>query len=261
VESYQGELTLTILGSGTSVGVPMPGCSCPACSSTDPRDSRYRASALLQWNGKNLVIDTGPEFRLQMLREKVPGIDAVLYTHHHADHIHGLDDLRSYTFLTGKSVPLYGQADTLEWIRHHHDYIWNAVQKGGGLPLVELCPVAQPFNLFGVDVIPVPVLHGILPVFGYRFGGAAYISDVSAIPVESKRLLAGLEVLIIDAVRYRPHSTHFNVEGAVAMAQELKPKLTILTHLNHDIVHAKLAEELPEGIVPAWDGMRIALKA
>ncbi len=271
--------TLTFLGTGTSVGVPMVGCSCPACRSTDPRDNRMRSSVLMQWHepipdasaendslnqpdqpeqiARTAVIDTTPEFRLQLLREKIMRLDAVLVTHNHADHIHGLDDVRPFCFLHKISIPIYGPPNALEWIRKHYAYIWESIQKGGGLPKVDLYPVENDFDLFGLRVTPLPVMHGILPIYGYRFGDCAYISDVSKIPDETFSLLKGLKTLIVDAVRYLPHSTHFHLDAAIDAARRIGAEQTYFTHMNHDFIHERLCQELPESMAPAYDGLKI----
>jgi len=249
------QIELTVLGSGTSTGVPMLACRCPACTSADPRDKRFRASALLCWQGATVVVDTTPEFRLQMLRANAHSLDAVLLTHNHADHVHGFDDLRSYTFGGKNPIPVYASEETLAWVRGHFRYIWEAKQIGGGLPRVELIPVSEPFDVCGVRIVPVPVKHGILDVYGYRIGDIAYISDVSHIPAESMELLRGVRSLFLDAVRYKPHATHFHLEAAIDAARRIGARQTYLTHLNHDFVHSRLARELPDGIAPAYDGL------
>lgn len=255
------EIELTFLGTGTSVGVPMVGCRCRGCTSTDPRDRRMRSSVLLRWPERTVVIDTTPDFREQMLAHSVMDLDDVLFTHNHADHIHGLDDVRPICFLHDKEIDLYGDPRSLGYIEHHYDYIWHAPQKGGGLPRVRLFPITEAVELGGVSFLPVPVWHGKLPVYGYRFGDCAYISDVSDIPAESMALLGGLKTFIVDAVRYRPHTTHFHVEEAVEVARAVGAEQTYLTHMNHDILHAELAASLPEGIAPAHDGLSLTVHA
>lgn len=255
------EIKLTFLGTGTSVGVPMVGCLCPACTSDDPRDRRYRASVLLQWSKATVVVDTTPEFRLQMLRAGVMKLDAVLYTHNHADHIHGLDDVRPFCFLHDTEIDVYGDPHTIGYLREHYDYFWNAPQKGGGLPRVAMHATEDPFEIAGVTVIPVPVLHGRVPIYGYRIGDCAYITDVSEIPPSSMKLIEGVRTFIVDAVRYQPHSTHFNVEEAVNVARIVGAEQTYLTHMNHDIVHADLERELPESFAPACDGLEVTIHA
>ncbi len=248
---------LTFLGTGTSVGVPMPGCECEGCRSADPRDQRWRASVLLQWDGRAAVVDTAPEFRLQMLRAGVKHLDAILFTHNHADHVHGLDDVRAFNFVQKQPIPVYGSPEMLAWLREHFRYIWEPFQIGGGLPALELRPAAAAFEISGLAVTPLPALHGRLRVLGYRFGDLAYFADVSEIPSETMALLTGLRTLILDATRYAPHSTHLHVAAAVEMAGKIGARQTFFTHLNHDILYARLAAELPAGIAPAYDGLTV----
>lgn len=253
----KNHLKLTFLGTGTSVGIPMIACDCPVCTSIDPRNTRLRSSVLLETDAATVVIDTTPEFRLQMLRHKVTDLDAVLFTHNHADHIYGLDDVRPFCFLRDKTIPLYGHPATMEWIRGNFSYIWEAAQHGGGLPRVELNPITQPVAIGGISFIPVPVMHGTLEIYGYRFGDCAYISDVSHIPESSKKLLQGLRILIVDAVRLRHHSTHFNLTEALEAIEELSPSEAYLTHICHDIMHADIDASLPDRIHLAYDGLEL----
>lgn len=250
---------LEILGSGTSVGVPMPACSCPGCLSSDPCDKRLRSSALLQYNGVNVVIDTTTDFRQQALRARMQRLDAVLLTHNHADHVMGLDDVRPFCFRQEGEIPFYGSEDCLRWVRGHFNYIWEAKQVGGGLPRIELNPVrgGEAFDLFGARVTPLPVLHGELAIYGYRIGNLGYICDVSHIPDTTFALLAGIEYLIIDGLRTREHPTHFNFAQAIAAARRSGARRIWFTHISHDSLHAQLVAELPEGFAPAYDGMKI----
>lgn len=250
-----------ILGSGTSVGIPMPGCACAVCQSPDPLDQRLRASVLLEWDGRACLIDTSADLRQQALRAGMQRLDAVLLTHNHADHIGGLDDVRPFCFKRppDQPIPLYGFRDHLAWVRRRFDYIWEAKQVGGGLPNITLCPVDAPFDLFGARVTPLPVWHGKEPVYGYRIGDCAYISDVSEIPGETFSLLSGVRLLFLDGLRRRRHSTHFNLDEAVAAARRIGAEETYLTHIAHDCSHAELLRELPAGIRPAYDGQRFRI--
>lgn len=255
------KIKLTFLGTGTSVGVPMIGCKCRTCVSDDPRDKRFRSSVLLEWEGATVVIDTTPDFRMQMLRVDASDLDAVLYTHNHADHIHGLDDIRPICFIHKKHIDLYGEPHSMDYIEEHYDYIWNAPQKGGGLPQVEIHRVTEAFTIKRVEFVPVPLMHGKVPIYGYRFGDCAYLTDVSCVPEESMPLLNGIKSLIIGAARYNPHPTHFNVEQAIRQAQIIGAERSYLTHMCHDIHHATLSSECPDGIEPACDGLTIEVHA
>ena len=254
-------IELNILGSGTSTGIPMLGCDCETCTSEDPRDRRFRSSLLLRWRDTVVVIDTTPEFRLQMLRARCQSLDAVLLTHCHADYVAGLDDVRPFSFGNSRRIPVYGNAENLGLIKKRFDYVWNAPQIGGGLPKIELRPVTDPFVIDQVEIVPVPIQHGIISIYGYRVGNMAYISDVSAIPESSMALLQGVEILIIDAVRYRPHATHFHLDAAIEASRAIGAKQTYFTHLNHDFLHRRLAAELPAGMAPAYDGLLLEARA
>src|ERR1043166_383431 len=211
-----GPLRITVLGSGTSVGVPTPGCHCAVCMSTDPRDNRLRPSVLLQYAGHNVVIDTTPDFRTQMLRAKVDHLDAVLFTHSHADHIMGLDDVRPFNFRQKTQIPIYAAADTMAAIQRCFAYIFDGMKRESNVPQLDARLIdGAPFELFGMEFIPVPILHGKATIYGFRFGAAAYLTDHSDIPPESMALLHGLDVLFLDALRYKPHPTHTTVEKAV----------------------------------------------
>ncbi|MGQ9779349.1 MAG: MBL fold metallo-hydrolase [Bacillota bacterium] len=251
-------LRVTLLGTGTSHGVPMIACDCPVCRSPDPRNRRYRTAAYLELPGGAVLIDTPPELRLQALAFGVRRVDAVLLTHGHADHIAGFDDLRRFNELAGRSIPVYGHPATMAEIRTRWSYIFDpTTQVGGGKPDVTLIPVAAPFPLLGETVIPIPALHGRLPVYGYRVRGFAYLTDCSNLPPESRELLRGLEVLVLGAIRRRPHETHFNLEQALAVVADLRPARTFFTHLTHELEHEATNRELPPGVALAYDGLVI----
>ncbi|MCB1057105.1 MAG: MBL fold metallo-hydrolase [Acidobacteria bacterium] len=257
------DLEIVMLGAGTSNGVPVIACECPVCTSGDPRNQRTRPSVALTWQYDGspctVVVDTGPEFRLQVLAAGLKRLDAVLFTHSHADHIFGLDDVRAFNFLQGRAMPCYGSEETLRTVRRSFAYVFEETQEGGGKPSLELLPVREPFELLGRTVVPVPVLHGALEVFGYRFGRFAYVTDCSEIPEASFALLEGVEMLILDALRYHPHPTHFTVEQALEAAQRIGARRTVFTHMNHDVDYRRPQVTLPEGIEFGYDGLRIVL--
>lgn len=248
---------LVVLGSGTSTGVPMQGCDCPTCRSEDPRDTRWRASVLLEDGDARFVVDTPPEFRLQCLREGVDSLDAVFLTHSHADHISGLDDVRLFTLYGGGPVPVHADTHTCDVVRVRYSYIFRDAPPGVSRPRIDLRAVTEPVRVGGMEVVPVPVMHGTEPVLGYRTGDLAYVTDVSSVPEASKALLADLDVLILDAVRPDPHPTHFCLDEALATVEELAPRRAWFTHLSHRMNHAETSASLPEGVGLLHDGMRI----
>jgi phosphoribosyl 1,2-cyclic phosphate phosphodiesterase len=250
---------VTILGSGTSSGVPLIGCDCPVCRSEDPRDRRTRCSVLVSTEGGDVLIDTATDLWAQSLALGLRRVDAVLYTHHHADHVHGIDDLRSFNFVMRREIPLYGPAWMMDFLRARYAYLFTDVQAGGGKPQVSLHAVQDEFELCGRTWRMIDVFHGDLKIAAYRVGGFAYLTDVSRIPDESWDLLRGLDVLIVDALRDAPHPTHFNVAQALEAIERLAPRRAFLTHLCHKRGHAELAARLPAGVQPAHDGLVIEI--
>ncbi|MFH1748660.1 MAG: MBL fold metallo-hydrolase [Planctomycetota bacterium] len=249
-------LRLTILGSGTSHGIPMIGCDCAVCRSTDPRDQRSRTSALFSYDGHHLLIDTSPELRLQCVACDVRQVDAILFTHGHADHVMGLDDVRRFNWLQGGVLSVYGDANTLALLRRMFDYAFQEdPEYPSAKPMLRTVEISGPFELFGRQIIPIPYLHGSLPVLGYRIGDIAYCPDCSHIPEESRRLLTGLEVLVLDGLRRRPHPTHFNLERAIAEAHRIGARQTYFTHITHELGHAATESELPVGMALAYDSL------
>jgi len=247
---------LTVLGSGTSHGVPMIGCDCAVCTSDDPRDKRTRPSALFSFDGRNVLIDTGPELRLQCVACDVRRVDAILYTHFHADHIIGLDDVRRFNWLQGGPLTLYGDRATLDRLRRMFAYAFvDDPDYPSAKPYLETALLDGPFELFGRRIVPIPLLHGSLPVLGFRVGGIAYCTDCNVVPDESRELLRDLDVLVLDAVRHRPHATHFNLEQAIGEARRIGAKRTYFTHIAHGLKHAETNAELPEGMELAYDGL------
>lgn len=253
-----GDLVLTILGSGTSTGVPVLGCHCGVCRSTQHENKRTRCSALLSWHGYNVLIDTATDFRQQALRQGLERIDAVLFSHTHADHVHGIDDLRTFT-VSGAAIPVYGAEEAVGTLQRVFSYIFSDDAEPGFRPRLTLQTVNGPFPLFGQTIIPVPLQHGSGMSLGYRVGNLAYLTDCSAVPQDSLPLLSGLEVLIIDALRFTAHASHFNVDEAICVARRIGARRTLLTHLSHDVDHHRHAAILPVGVEFAYDGQVLRL--
>ncbi len=248
-------LQLIFLGTGTSHGIPMIGCRCDVCSSRDPRDRRMRPSVAVQWHGRTLLIDTSPELRLQCLASAIDRVDAVLYTHAHADHVTGLDDLRRFNALQQSALPCYGDAHTLGILRRMFPYAFtDDPDYPSAKPQLTPHVVNGPFELFGMRITPVPLWHGTLPILGYRLGPLAYCTDCSRVPEESWPLLAGLDVLVLGALRRRPHPTHMNLDQAVETARRIKARRTLFTHIAHELMHDAVNAELPPGMALAHDG-------
>jgi phosphoribosyl 1,2-cyclic phosphate phosphodiesterase len=250
--------TLTVLGSGTSMGVPTLGCDCAVCHSIDPHDRRTRPSVMIEYGGKVVLIDTTPDFYTQALRENITHVDAVLYTHTHADHILGIDDLRplSYRHKPDK-LRLYARPDAAAFLRRMFAYIFDADYKFGGLPLLELRPIDGPVDIFGVRFDPVILIHGEAQIYGYRFGSAAYLTDHSEIPESSCDQLEDLDILFLDALRHKPHPTHSTVKNSLEMVERLKPKRAFFTHICHDLGHEATNAMLPRHVRLSYDGMKL----
>jgi len=238
------------------MGVPTIACGCAVCRSTDPHDRRTRPSVLFSFGGHEVLVDTTPDFRYQALRAELERLDAVLFTHGHADHILGLDDIRAFNIKQHAAVPIYASEATLATLRRTFAYIFEGTAPEGSiLPGVELHPIDGPFELFGAHVIPVPAMHGPLPVLGYRIGTIGYLTDFSGVGEESKKLLRGLDHLVLDALRYRPHSMHSTVDQSLALVRELTPKQAWFTHICHDLSHEAANARLPENVHLAYDGL------
>ncbi|NLU21902.1 MAG: MBL fold metallo-hydrolase [Phycisphaerae bacterium] len=249
---------VTILGSGTSHGVPMIGCDCPVCTSPDPRDKRTRSSILIETAGQSILVDTTPELRVQCLTCNVRRVDAVLYTHAHADHVTGMDDLRRFNHLQSGPITCYADAHTGAILKRMFSYAFNHDPNYvSAIPQLNLAPIDGPLELNGVRIIPIRLFHGELPVLGFRVGRFAYCTDVSRIPDESFELLRGLEVLVLDALRRRPHPTHFNLEQAVETAGRIAADQTYFTHIAHELGHEATNVELPRNMALGYDGQVI----
>lgn len=251
-------MRITFLGTGTSHGVPMIGCECATCRSSDPRDRRLRPSIFIEADGARLLVDAGPDLREQALRHGISRVDAILFTHGHADHILGMDDVRGFNATERGAMPCYGDAATLRDIRQTFWYVFDpATPKGGGLPQLELFEILGDFCVGRALVEPVPLWHGRRAILGFRVGRFAYLTDCSAIPDASWPRLHGLDVLVLDALRDRPHPTHFTLEQAVDAACRIGARRTLFTHMCHDLGHQATCERLPNGMTLAHDGLTI----
>jgi phosphoribosyl 1,2-cyclic phosphate phosphodiesterase len=255
-------MRLTFLGTGTSFGVPQIGCDCAVCRSTDPRDRRTRTGVVIERGGVRLLVDTPPELRLQLVATGIRDIDAVLYTHEHADHTHGIDDLRMFSLKGRRALPLYGPAEAMEHLRGSFRYIFDEELKpfaGTSRPALSLHPIdpGEPITIAGIEVLPIAFEHGHARVFGYRCGPLAYITDVKAVPPAAVAQLAGVRVLVLNALWWRSHPTHLSIDEAVEAAQSVGAERTYLTHLTHETGHADLLDRLPAGIEPAYDGLSV----
>ncbi len=256
-----GPMRVTLLGTGTSTGIPVIGCDCRVCLSVDPRDKRMRCACHVEADGLNLLVDVGPDFRSQALRAGLTRVDAVLITHHHFDHVVGLDDLRPFFFDNAVPIPCYARVDTADVLRQSFRYIFTD-RSYPGVANLRLEVVDRPFEVVGrydrersVEVTPVDALHGRLPLFGYRIGGFAYLTDTSGIPEESFALLEDLDVLVLDALRHEPHPAHFTLEEAIATATRIGARQTYFIHMTHHILHAEEEPNLPEGMALGYDGL------
>lgn len=263
--SEASRMQVTLLGTGTSTGVPVIGCNCRVCTSTDPRDRRTRTACWIRVNGISIVVDTGPDFRLQALREGIRAVDAVLFTHHHFDHVVGVDDLRPFLFRNKAPIPCYARHDTSVVLQNMFQYIFTDGSYPG-VPNLLLQSVSGPFDVVSRDdarrrvrVEPIDVYHGRLPLYGYRVGDFAYITDTSDIPDESLAKLQGVDTLVLDALRHESHPTHFSIAEAVDVARLIGARRTYFTHMTHNLLHAEETTRLPEGIDLGFDGLSFEL--
>jgi phosphoribosyl 1,2-cyclic phosphate phosphodiesterase len=251
-------MKITFLGSGTSQGVPVIGCTCEVCTSLDFRDKRLRSSIHVELSQQSFVVDTGPDFRQQMLRERVKRIDALLFTHGHRDHTAGLDDVRAYNFMQKMDMPVYGAQPVLDQLKIEYAYafIKNSYP---GIPRLLLNLIDdEPFSVNGIKVLPLPVMHLNMPVHGFRFGNFSYITDANFIPEETLDKLIGTEILVLNALQREPHISHFNLQEALLMVDKIKPKQTYLTHISHKLgTHAQVTKELPLNVRLAYDGLQV----
>ena len=251
-------MIVTFLGTGTSTGVPVVGCACRVCMSADPKNNRLRQSVKIEANGKHFLIDTTPDLRFQLLRNPIPRLDFILFTHSHSDHLMGLDDIRPFNFRQREPIHAYANAMTAKAIRRTFSYIWNDSQIGGGKPQIELHEIEGQFAHDGIEITPVPVTHGDWTILGFRIGPFAYVTDTNGIPEASASLLRDVEVLALDGLRPSPpHPTHFTIEEAISAARRVGARSTYLIHLTHDIEHSEFEATLPAGFKLAYDGLRL----
>jgi len=253
-------MKITLIGTGTSQGVPVIGCKCKVCQSDSLKDKRLRTSAVIEWNNHRLVIDTGPDFRTQMLREKIDNIDAILYTHEHADHTTGLDDIRPLYFKTGVPIPIYGLSRTLNDLKIRFNYIFTRENRYPGAPEVLCNPVnpGQQFQINDLNIIPLDILHGDLPILGYKLDNFAYLTDVKKIPANTIKELKNIDLMIINALHQRPHKMHLNLPEALELIEIIQPKRAVLTHISHHMdVHEEISKKLPNNVFLGFDGMKL----
>jgi len=249
---------ITFLGTGTSQGVPIIACPCNICQSSDSKDKRLRTSLLIETDGKTFVIDTGPDFRQQMLRENVKNMDAVIFTHEHKDHTAGFDDIRAFNFVNKKKMEIYASLNVQEAIKREFAYIFSDF-KYPGIPEINLHLIEnKPFSIQGVEIIPIEVMHYKLPVFGFRIGDISYITDANYISDQEKEKIKNSKILVLNALRREPHISHFTLDQAIELVNELKPEKAYFTHISHQLgLHADVGKELPENIELAFDGLKI----
>ena len=253
-------MRITLLGTGTSQGVPVIGCTCEVCRSVDYRDKRLRVSVHLQVDGKSIIIDTGPDFRQQVLRERIKTLDALVFTHEHKDHTAGLDDIRAYNFSQHKDMPIYAEERVLEQLKKEFSYIF-ADFKYPGIPQVQLHTITnQPFEVEGVLFTPIRVMHYKLPVFGFRIGDFTYITDANFISEEEKEKVRGSKTIVLNALRHEPHISHFSLQEAISVLEELRPEQAYLTHISHLLgQHRDVEAQLPDFIRLGYDGLQLEL--
>ena len=248
-----------MLGVGSSAGTPVVGCGCVTCVSTDLRNKRTRCSSLITLDsGENILIDTGPDLRSQALRENIKRVDAVLYTHTHADHLHGIDDLRAFCVLQRKQIPLYAKQDAVAHITQKFGYVLRDPSDFWEMPVLRAETVAAPFELFGAQVTPIPIMHGKSQIFGYRIGNMAYMTDVSEIPESSFTLLENLDIVLLDCLREAAHPTHINIEQSLAYISRINAKQSYMIHMTHDLEYAALSSKLPKNVFVGFDGLKLS---
>lgn len=253
-------MKVTMLGCATSTGVPIVGCNCAVCQSDNPKNKRTRSSIFIQKDDIHILIDSSTDLRSQTLRNNITRINAVLYTHSHADHTHGIDDLRTFNFINRMEISCFGNELTVNNIKNNFKYIFDDIPSAGGKPRLVLKTVSKKFKFESVEITPIDINHANWIILGYRIGNMAYLTDCSGIPSESVKKLQNLDLLIIGALRYSPHAAHFSVEQALEAIEMLKPKKAVLTHMGHELGYDILKKQLPKNIVPGYDGMKINVK-
>jgi phosphoribosyl 1,2-cyclic phosphate phosphodiesterase len=255
------KIKFTLLGTGTSTGVPTIGCKCGTCKSSDPRDKRLRCSLLIQTKDTSIVIDTTPDFRQQMLTNNVDELDAIIYTHSHYDHVSGFDDIRAYNFTLNKSIDIFANELTFHRLKINFEYaFYEPEQLGGGVPLINQKIIDnEPFYINEIEFIPILMFHGKMEVLGFRIGNFAYCTDTNNIPEESMNKLKNLEFLVLDGLRYTPHPTHFSLNESLEVIEQLKPKQAFITHISHQIKHSECELFLPENVYLGFDGLELEL--
>lgn len=253
-------MDILFLGTGTSHGIPVIGCQCTTCSSTNEKNKRLRSSVLVSIAEKHILIDTSIDFRQQALRYRIDRVDAILFTHHHVDHIFGLDDTRVFNKLNKKKIPCYGAKPTIKQLKHIYSYIFDYPDIPGGIPMLEFVKLdSEPFVVEEITITPIEIMHGTMPINAYRIGNAVYATDCSFIPEHSMEKFSNADVLILDCLRIRKHPTHFNLEQALEVTKKINAKRTYFTHMSHEIEHETISKSLPHNVALAYDGLKITL--
>jgi phosphoribosyl 1,2-cyclic phosphate phosphodiesterase len=253
-------MKITVLGAGSSAGTPVIGCECPVCHSSNMRNKRSRCSSIITLdNGSNILIDTSPDFKMQAMREKINKIDAVLFTHHHADHCHGIDDLRAYCQKYKQAIPIFANENTMKELKLKFNYAIREETQFWETPVLQANIVNGPFHIEETQIIPLPVIHGRMEILGYRLGNLAYITDVSEIPESTLDLLQGVDILLLDCLRYEPHFSHYGFKQSLEMSEKIKAKRTFFIHMTHDIEYDAVSSDLPDNVYLAYDGLQLNL--
>ena len=253
-------MKITVLGAGSSAGTPVIGCECPVCHSSNMKNKRSRCSSIITLdNGSHILIDTSPDFKMQAMREQIHKIDAVLFTHHHADHCHGIDDLRAYCQKYKQAIPIFANENTMKELKLKFNYAIREESQFWETPVLQANIVNGPFHIEETQIIPLPVIHGRMEILGYRLGNLAYITDVSEIPESTLDLLQGVDILLLDCLRYEPHFSHYGFKQSLEMSEKIKAKRTFFIHMTHDIEYDAVSSDLPDNVYLAYDGLQLNL--